>query len=347
MIGPHFCAMMISSNSFARVEPMDHPEMNKTREDVEDTGRFAAHLNGLQQRLENYSREKTWVSAWKERLKRLFSLKIGVSAAASSFYLLFSVFPLIILTFSLLELLDLGLVDKFELAMPALSAVIPQEILSVLRDFLDSVGRTSSIPFLSVFILGLLWAASRGAGNTVAALNRIYHARSRYNFLFLRLLGIVAIFVIGIILSVILLLLAFNRFLIEYLEQFFILPDFLLKDEFGILANLIAFILLTFIFTVVFTLLKRQRHYLRLTMLSAMLTAVGWIVISHGLSYFIALQTRYYLMYGSITGIIFLMLWLYLAVYIIMSGAFIHAELIRKYPRRTKEEKAREDFITI
>lgn len=286
------------------------------------------------------SREKTWITAWKERLKRLLDLKIGISAAASSFYLLFAVFPSIILIFSLLELLDLGLAGRLELAMPALSAVIPLEILAVLGDFLDSVGRTSSIPFLSLSILGLLWAASRGAGNTVASLHRIYHSQTRYNFLFLRLLGIIAIFVISVTLAIILLLLAFNRFLIAYLTEFFTLPDFLLKDEFGILANLAAFILLTFVFTIVFVLLKRQRHFLRLTILSAMLTAAGWIVISHGLSYFISIQTRYYIMYGSITGIIFLMLWLYLAVYIMMSGAFLHAELIRKFPKPAKRKKA-------
>ena len=318
---------------------MDNLENDKADQDKQDTGRFTARINGLQQRIEDLSREKTWIIAWKERLKRLFDLKIGISAAASSFYLLFSVFPLIILIFSLLELLDLGLAGRLELAMPALSAVIPLEILAVLGDFLDSVGRTSSIPFLSLSILGLLWAASRGAGNTVASLHRIYHSQIRYNFLFLRLLGIIAIFVIGVTLAIILLLLAFNRFLIAYLTEFFILPDFLLKDEFGLLANLAAFILLTFIFTIVFVLLKRQRHFLRLTILSAMLTAAGWIVISHGLSYFISIQTRYYIMYGSITGIIFLMLWLYLAVYIMMSGAFLHAELIRKYPKPAKQKK--------
>jgi hypothetical protein len=33
------------------------------------------------------------------------------------------------------------------------------------------------------------------------------------------------------------------------------------------------------------------------------------------------------------------MLWLYLAVYILMVGAFIHSELILKYPRPAKVKK--------
>ncbi len=322
---------------------MDHEESEKINQDKQDTGSFSARINGLQQRFEDLAREKNWITSWKDGLKRLLDLKIGVSAAASSFYLLFSVFPLIILVFSLLDLLEPGLAGRFEHAIPALSAVMPMEILAVIGDFLDSVGRTSSVPFLSLSILGLLWAASRGAGNTVASLQRIYHSKARYNFLFLRLLGIVAIFVIGFTLAAILLLLAFNRYLISYLTKFFILPDFLLQDEFGILANLAAFILLTSIFTIVFALLKRQRHYLRLTLLSAMLTSAGWILISHGLSYFISIQTRYYIMYGSITGIIFLMLWLYLAVYIMMSGAFVHSELTLRLPKPGNRNKVEDE----
>lgn len=320
---------------------MDNPKADRTQEDKAQSGRLTAQINGLRDRLEEAAGQKTWLAAWKARFKRLLDLHIGVSAAASSFYLLFSLFPLILLVFSLLELMDPGLALKFEQVIPALSTVVPEAILSVIRDFLESVGRTSSIPFLSLSVLILLWAASRGAGNIVASLRRIYHSRARYNFLFIRLLGILAIFVISLFLVSILLLLAFNRFLITYLTELVVVPAFLQKDEFGILANLAALLLLTFIFTVIFALLKKQRHYLRLTVLAALLTAAGWLIITHGLSYFISIQTRYYLMYGSITGIIFLLLWLYLAVYLIMSGAFIHAELIRKYPKPAKTRKRR------
>ncbi|NLC40952.1 MAG: YihY/virulence factor BrkB family protein, partial [Clostridiaceae bacterium] len=142
-----------------------------------------------------------------------------------------------------------------------------------------------------------------------------------------------------VLLIVILVVLAFNRLVISYLQEFFTLPDFILQDRFDLLANLAAFLVLSFIFTAIFSLLKRQRSYFRHTLFASALTSVGWILISYGLSYFISNQSNYYLMYGSITGIIFLMLWLYLAVYIMMIGAFVHAELIMQYPRPAKEKK--------
>ena len=305
-------------------------------------GRFSI-LNGLQEKLTNYSEKKTWVQTWKERLQRFSSLKVGINSAASAYYLLFSIFPLIVFVFSLLELLDPGLALRFEQAIPQMGVVIPEAILNVLQNFLDSVERTSSVSLISLTAVGLLWAASRGVGSTVTSLNKIYHSESKYNFILKRFLGIIGIFISSFILIIILLLLAFNRFLIGFLQQFITLPDFILRDQFDIFTNLTALLVLTFIFAVIFSLLKRQRSYIRHTLIAAAVTALGWIVISYGLSFFISNQSNYYLMYGSITGIIFLMLWLYLAVYIVMIGAFIHSELIRRYPRPDKALEAKQE----
>ena len=266
-------------------------------------------------------------------------MRAGISAAASTYYLLFSLFPLIMFTFNLLDLLAPDLAARFEASIPQLSVVIPREILQLLQHFLDSVGKVSSIPLLSIAALGLLWAASKGVGTIVAFLNKIYHTESKYGFVFRRLLGIIAIFAISLILIAILFILSFYRLAIDYLRNFIQVPAFLLHDRFDTLANLASLFLLTFFFTIIFSLLKRQRSYFRHTVFSAFLTALGWLLISKGLSFFISRQTSYYLIYGSITSIIFLMLWLYLAVYILMLGAFIHSELILKYPRPAKVKK--------
>ncbi len=313
--------------------------MTNDQDKKERTGRFAAKVNGLRQRLEDYSEKHSWFSAWRSRLERFFSLRAGIIAAASAYYLFFSLFPLIMFIVNLLDLLDPELATRFDAAIPQLSVVIPQEVLRLLQNFLNSVGRVSSIPLLSIAAFGLLWAASKGVGSIVAFLNKIYHTESKYGFVFRRFLGIVAIFATSLILIAILFILAFYRLAIDFLREIISLPDFLLRGRFDILANVTSLLLLTFAFTIIFSLLKRQRSYFRHTFFSAFLTALGWLIISKALSFFISQQTNYYLMYGSITSIIFLMLWSYLAVYILMAGAFIHSELILRYPRPAKVKK--------
>lgn len=313
--------------------------MTEDQEKKERTGRFATKINFLKKKLEDFSEKSPWFSAWQGRMKRFFSLRAGISAAASAYYLLFSIFPMIMFIFNLLDLLDPDLASRFEAAIPQLSAVIPEEVIRLLQNFFNSVGRVSSIPLLSIAAFGLLWAASKGVGSIVAFLNKIYHAESKYGFIFSRFLGIIAIFASSLILIAILLILVFYRLIINFLQDFISLPDFILRDRFDILTNLTSLFLLTFVFTIIFSILKRQRSYFRHTVFSAFLTALGWLIISRALSFFISQQSNYYLMYGSITSIIFLMLWLYLAVYILMIGAFIHSELILKYPRPTKRKK--------
>lgn len=307
--------------------------MTKNQNKKEQTSRLTKKINGLQRRLENYSKKSSLFSTWQRRLERFFSLRAGISAAASAYYLLFSLFPLIMFVSKLLNLLDPELAIRFEAAIPQLSVVIPKEILQLIQDFLNSMGQVSSVPLLSIAALGLLWAASKGVGSIVAFLNKIYHTDSKYGFIFRRFLGIIAIFTFSLLLIAILFILAFYRLTIDFLQDFVSLPDFVLRGRFDILANAASLILLTLVFTIIFSLLKRQRSYFRHTVFSAFITALGWLLISQGLSFFISKQTNYYLIYGSITSIIFLMLWLYLAVYILMLGAFIHAELILKYPR--------------
>ncbi|MGI6506963.1 MAG: YihY/virulence factor BrkB family protein [Saccharofermentanales bacterium] len=313
--------------------------MAKDQKKRERTGRLTTKIIGLQQRLEDYSKKSSRFSAWQSRLKRFSSLRAGIIAAASAYYLLFSLFPLIMFIVNLLDLLDPELATRFEAAVPQLSVVIPQEILHLLQNFLNSVGRVSSVPVLSIAAFGLLWAASKGVGSIVAFLNKIYHTESKFSFVFRRFFGIAAIFTTSLILIAILFILAFYRLVIDFLRDLISLPDFLLRDRFDILANVTSLLLLTFAFTIIFSLLKRQRSYFRHTVFSAFLTALGWLIISQALSFFISRQTNYYLMYGSITSIIFLMLWLYLAVYILIAGAFVHSELILKYPRPPKVKK--------
>ena len=299
---------------------------------------FSSQINDLQRKLSDYAEEKSWVQVWQERLQRFSSLKMGINAAASAFYLIFSIFPLILFVFGLLEVLGAGVAARFEAAIPQVSVIIPEAIVEVFYNFLNSVQRSSSVSVLSMTALALLWAASRGVGSVVASLNKIYHRESPNNFVLRRLFGIIAIFASSVLLIVILVVLAFNRLLRNYLQEFITLPEFILQSKFDLFANLAAFLVLIFIFTVIFSILKRQHSYFRHTLFASVLTTVGWISISYSLSYYISNQSNYYLMYGSITGIIFLMLWLYLAVYIMMIGAFIHAELIIKYPRPAKEK---------
>lgn len=279
-------------------------------------------------------------SPWRDRLERLTALDIGKSAAASCFYILFSVFPLIILVVNIFTLLAPNLVLDIQENTDVIRAIIPEQIWYFLVDFVDSAARSSGhIAAVSVAAIGLFWAAAKGVGVIIGSLHSIYNsnAKQRSGFLFDRIFGILAILVIAILLLAILLFLSFSRPILGYAAQFIALPDFLAKDLFSLTTLLVAFGALTLVFLLVYQVLSRNRSYFRYTLLCSLIAAAGWLIISSALSIFFEYRADYYSMYGNVTGIIFLMLWLFLANYILMAVAFIHTELMRKYPKPGKD----------
>ena len=56
---------------------------------------------------------------------------------------------------------------------------------------------------------------------------------------------------------------------------------------------------------------------------------VGWLLASHGLRIYVASFANYNATYGSIGGVILLLLWLYVTGVILLAGAGVNAEIWR------------------
>ncbi|MEM8552781.1 MAG: YihY/virulence factor BrkB family protein, partial [Pseudomonadota bacterium] len=72
---------------------------------------------------------------------------------------------------------------------------------------------------------------------------------------------------------------------------------------------------------------SRRPAKLRWVMPGALAAATGWIAASTLLSWYLSNIANYTLMYGSLGTIIALMFWLYISVYILMTGAWLNAEV--------------------
>lgn len=318
---------------------IDMKKKRRAQIDSKDTRNNAAlrdQVSDLKEQVGSYIECKPVLTSWRDRVHRFNRLNFAQTAAAASFYFLFSLFPLLLLFFSLLNMINPDLAVRVEAALPSLEIAIPPQVLSLLLDFIEGTKERSGVPFISITALGLLWSASKGVGSIVNAMSRIYNSKRKFNFILKRLLGIVAILALSLILIAILLVLSFNRVVLSYLSDFIQLPEILTIPNFNLTAYFIAFTALTVIFTIVFAVLGRRRGFFAHTLFSAAMTSIAWLLISFAMSAFLSRRPDYYVTYGAMTGIIFLMLWLFAAIYLIMAGAFLHTELIRKYPRIKK-----------
>ena len=74
----------------------------------------------------------------------------------------------------------------------------------------------------------------------------------------------------------------------------------------------------------------------------AVFTAVGWLLVSLVFSYYVNRFWNLSLVYGSLGGIIALMVWLFISAQLILLGGEVNAMLIFGYKDKGKKHRMKE-----
>ncbi len=274
----------------------------------------------------------------KEMMGRFDNNQIPLTSAATSYYLFFSIFPLILFLISLFNLIDPTLVDRFSNELAGASLIIPEPVINVLENFINTIGQSNSISVVSFSGIALLWSASSAFGNIVNSLNKIYARHNNdLNFIVKAVSGIVSALTIGLLLLLILVFLSFSELILSFIDDIIYVPVEISNFINGIGTYLIAFAVLVLIFFVIYSALSRWKSNKWFSLGSAAFTASAWMIISFVMSNIISSNERYDVIYGSLAAIIFLLLWMFAIVLSLMIGAFIHTELMRRWPKKEKE----------
>lgn len=275
-------------------------------------------------------KEKKWFKTIQGIVNRFSEFEITTAAAASSYYFLFSIFPLILFTINLFSLINPELPELVKNSLPDMNLIIPDPVMNLLLNFMETAGESSKVSVMSFAGIGLLWSASGAIGNTIRTLNTIYRRESNnLNAVLTRALGMIFGLLFGLLLVVILLILSFSQAVINFIETFLPIPNFFKAGGFNLSAYFISFFVLVLVFIFVYGVMSKNREGFLVTLISATFTSLAWLAISFSMSNIMVNNSRYDLIYGSLSSIIFLMLWMYLAVFSALIGAFIHTELIR------------------
>lgn len=165
-----------------------------------------------------------------------------------------------------------------------------------------------------------------------SGLNCVYESRETRNYVFLRIRATfyTVVFIVAIVFS--LLLTVFGNMLsipiIKYLPFMTQVIDFLLRFR-----TLLSFVVLTVFWILVYRFLPNRRDLLRRQLPGAVFTACGWLFISFIFSIYLDVFTGFSDMYGSLTTIILILLWLYGCMYIVLLGGEVNV-LYRKLTDR-------------
>ncbi|MCH7323229.1 YihY/virulence factor BrkB family protein [Solibacillus sp. MA9] len=257
----------------------------------------------------------------------------GMGAQLAFFFLL-SFFPMFIIMVTLLPYLNLERGQVFDF----LSNIMPDEVYSLIEGTLIEVLSSQNSGLLSIGVIGTVWSASKGVDALMKALNRAYGVEGKAGFMnriwsLFFTISLVAVILMALVLPVF--GLQIGKLIFSYFgvaESFETIWTFIR----WITPPALIFLLLMAMYWIV------PNTVPRLTIVSVFpgvfFATLGWLVLTYGFSFYINNFGNYSATYGSIGGVIILMLWLYFTGMMLIFGGLLNATFQKRQLAKNKED---------
>lgn len=270
-----------------------------------------------------------------EIIQRFQENNVPLLAASQAYYYLLAVFPLLIVCFAIVPYFNINT----EEAIQFIHNVLPGELASVFEDNIIGLIETPRGGLLTVGIIGALWSASGGVNAFIKASNEAYDVEETRNPIIVRLislgltLGIIIAVVTAIFLPVVLsIVVNFINNIIDVTSGMTLLLH--------VIRWTVSVIVLTAFLMFLYKFAPNKKFPFKHVLPGALIAGVSWQLITIGFSIYVANFSNYTATYGSLGGIIVLMIWFFLTGIILMVGALInvtyHHKQIRKDPKLHK-----------
>lgn len=263
--------------------------------------------------------------------------KINAYAAQSAFFIILSTIPFLMVFSSLLQYTPIteGTLLKIY------QAALPDYVSAFLISITDEV-YNRSVGIISVTAVAAVWSAAKGIQYMTDGLNSVNNLDENRNWFVLRLWAVVytIVFLFAVVFTLI--VLVFGNTLHDLAIHYF--P--FLQRMMNIVVHLrgvVLFMILFLFFDIIFTTLPNKKLTFKSQIPGAAICAAAWYVFSFALSVYVDYFNGFS-MYGSLTTIALIMLWLYICMYIMMMCAEVNVifnESFQKWLKRDRVKKKR------
>ena len=252
-------------------------------------------------------------------LRRFNEDHVGAYAAQSAYFILLSFIPFVLLLVTLVRYTPL----TQEIVTTALVRIVPEEFSSFVEGVVREIfGKSPAYVPLSAVIA--LWSAGKGVNALTNGLNCVYRVEETRGYLINRLRSTVytLIFVVAVALTLILLVFG-NQIQAGIAARF---PMIAKVTSFIIgMRTFITLVFLGLVFLLIYKFVPNRRASFKSQIPGAMVSAVAWSLFSLAFSVYIDFTPGSINMYGSLTTLVLIMLWLYFCMWILLIGAEINS----------------------
>lgn len=271
--------------------------------------------------------KRSFFSPVMQFVHRLSEDAVSAYAAQAAFFILISCFPFAMLLITLLQVLPFSQPELLQHLTTIFPASLTNLVETLLQDIWDR--SLSNVTVISITAVTTVWASSKGFFALTQGLNAVYRIERRRPWLIQKLLSALYTVVFAVLLIVTLVLLVFGNDLYKWIVSVF--PA---VSEYALLVisvrSFASFAILAIFFLLLYLFIPNRRfrkEHILTELPGALISAFGWIGFSYLYAHYIDYFGENSNVYGSLTAVVLLMLWLYFCMYIMLVGAEINAVL--------------------
>lgn len=270
---------------------------------------------------------KRWIRLGIGFGKQMSRANVNAYASSCAFFIFLSLIPILMLICGVLPYTPL----KQSNLMQAANQVVPVPMQPLVMNLILTVYNTSA-GVIGAAALVLVWSAGKGVLALMRGLNAMNGVIEDRNYVVQRIIASFYTVVMLAVMIFALIVMVFGNvlagILVKYVPALEELFAFLLRFKI-----LFAWLVLSFFFTLIYTYLPNRKLRLKNQIPGAVFTAVAWNIFSWAFSVYVE-KFNGFSMYGSLTTIVMVMLWLYICIYLLLVGAHINRFATSVQPRR-------------
>ena len=250
---------------------------------------------------------------------------VGAYAAQAAYFLIMSFIPFILFLTTIIRYTPL----TYNMVSETIRAFVPHNIQNFVLTIVSEVyGRSTAVVPISAIMA--LWSAGKAMQSLTNGLNSIYHVHETRNWLITRMYAVVYTFLFSIAIIASLLLLVLGNQIQIMAGKYVPFLGRIIGKIIGARTALV-FAGLFLIFLILYKMLPNRKATFKSQVPGALLIAAGWSLFSYFFSIYFDMFPGFSNMYGSLTALIMVMLWLYICMNLLLYGAEINAYFEKQF----------------
>lgn len=257
---------------------------------------------------------------------------LPIFAASTSFFMIISAIPLFMLLFSTISLIPSIQAEDIAKQISLLFPNIPY-VLEVVRYVMNMAKELSTSNVLYVNIITALISGSTCLFAFIVGIKRVHYITRTSNYVLLKIMTIINIFVLYATVILTLLFFILGKMILNYAIKYFPIAANIISQVLSYRYLTISILLIVLTMSLYTCCSNFQRHMLK-NIYGSIFTTFSWLLISRLFSNYYTAHPISQDVYGSLTGIIIALLWLFVCINLVFIGACVNEAI---YPQSVIE----------